>query len=65
MSPTGLPAVHHDAPQTVLRALHTLLRLVAVRLTVLLNHLTWGRGGGGEDGGLGLEVGEGRCKGGK
>ena len=50
MSTAGLAAVHHDATQAVLRALHTLLRLGTVGLTVLLNHLTWGRGGEGRGG---------------
>ena len=67
MSPAGLSAVHHDATQSVFGALWTLLRQGTVRATVLLNHLTWGRGwegmGGEGMGGEGMG-GEGRGSGG-
>ena len=43
----GLPAVHHNATQSVLSALQTLLQLGTVGITVLLNHLTWREGGEG------------------
>ena len=47
VSLTGMSVVHHDATQSVFSALWTLLRQGTVRATVLLNHLTWGRGGEG------------------
>ena len=47
MTAAGLPAVHHNATQSVLSALQTLLQLTTVGITVLLDHLTWREGGEG------------------